>query len=167
METEIYYFTGTGNSLAAAKTIAEKNGRRFDPHPFPEIPRRHGALAQGAIGVVFPVYYAGPPAAVHDFLGKIEFRGRPYVFAVAHLRRLRRAFLPYFKEDHAGPGIRTLDACFGIHMPQNAFKKPGEKPDKLLARAQKKAEAAAEAVLRQKKGVHNDEPGAGADDEGF
>lgn len=154
LETEIYYFTGTGNTLAAAKILAEKTGGKLIPIAslmgLPSVKNRADAA-----GVVYPVYYAGPPAVVKEFLAKIKPEGDPYMFAVATFGGSAGLSFKILKETAWKNGFE-LDACFGIHMPQNAFKKPFEKPDKVLARAGKRAEAAAQAVLKRKTGVFAD-----------
>ncbi len=81
MDTRIYYFTGTGNSLWAARRLAEKLG---DTTLTPMV----RALAEGdlspeeeRVGLVFPVYMYRMPHLVNRFVGSLQVR-RP-VFAVA------------------------------------------------------------------------------------
>jgi ferredoxin/flavodoxin len=84
--TELYYFTGTGNSLAVARDIAENvNGQLISITPMmeKEIIKPHA----DAIGIVFPVYYAsnlcsGIPSVVERFLNKLDINDSQYIFAV-------------------------------------------------------------------------------------
>ena len=73
----ILYFTGTGNSLAAAKAIGGE---------LISIPQAVRAgrfeFADNAIGVVFPTYCYAPPRMVRDFVGRAVLRA-DYRFAVA------------------------------------------------------------------------------------
>ncbi|MBN2352332.1 MAG: EFR1 family ferrodoxin [Spirochaetales bacterium] len=83
MSIEIYYFTGTGNSLRAARGIASSlAGARLIPMA--------GALGAGpvktrgeAIGLVFPVHGMTVPRIVVDFLKLVDCRASSYFFAVA------------------------------------------------------------------------------------
>lgn len=85
----IFYFSGTGNSLQAAKNIAEYNGDTLI-----SISERLKSTEQlfnyrlgdgEAIGFVFPIYAWGPPMMVLDFIEKLKFENynNHYVFAVA------------------------------------------------------------------------------------
>lgn len=79
----ILYFTATGNSLDAARTIARVTGDRLV-----SIAKRCKAgdftldVAQGEdLGIVFPVYRWSTPRIVDEFLRKARFKtddGRPY-----------------------------------------------------------------------------------------
>ncbi len=154
METEIYYFTGTGNTLAAAKILAERTGGKLIP--IASLKDEPSVVSEAdAVGVLYPVYYVGPPAIVKEFFGKLEPGRGAYVFAAATFGGSAGLSFKILKETARENGYE-IDACFGIHMPQNAFKKPFEKPDKVLARAEKRTEAAAQAFLKRKKGVMSD-----------
>lgn len=82
MERIIYYFTGTGNSLRAARVIAEEiGGARLvsmgsDPEDFP---------AEGAdvIGFVCPVYEWDVPKAVKSFIRRLAVNPQAYTFMAA------------------------------------------------------------------------------------
>ncbi|OHD53607.1 MAG: hypothetical protein A2Y33_06710 [Spirochaetes bacterium GWF1_51_8] len=85
MKTEIYYFSGTGTSLAAAREIA----RGLDAEIFP-IPKlmKNGPIEpiSETVGLVFPVFFStnesGIPFIVQDFIRKLKnIRGK-YIFAV-------------------------------------------------------------------------------------
>lgn len=68
----IYYFTGTGNSRAAASALAKSlyDNLLFIPHvnPFQETPDGE------SIGFVFPVYSWGVPPLVIDFIDRLGER---------------------------------------------------------------------------------------------
>lgn len=82
MKAKVYYFTGTGNSLMAAKTIAEGIGASVEP-----IAKYQDTssvkITEDVVGIVFPVYLAllyGVPEIVRNFLHKLEYNKSTYVF---------------------------------------------------------------------------------------
>ncbi len=83
MSTEIYYFSGTGNSLAVARDIARKTNGKLIPIPSIMDKERIKTDAD-VIGIVFPVYYepyGGVPLIVRRFVRKLEGIGSKYIFA--------------------------------------------------------------------------------------
>jgi ferredoxin len=86
MNPQIYYFTGTGNSLFIANQIAENiDGKLISIASV--VRREHITTNAQIIGIVFPVYYAsnlssGIPLIVERFLYKLEGIGSKYIFAV-------------------------------------------------------------------------------------
>ncbi|OPL18443.1 MAG: hypothetical protein AVO35_03690 [Candidatus Aegiribacteria sp. MLS_C] len=81
MSTEVYWFSGTGNSLHAARRIAEGLG---DSELVPIAGSVGGVEAlPERLGLVFPVYAWGPPSIVADFIEEMPAGSPEYVFAVA------------------------------------------------------------------------------------
>ena len=82
MKNIIYYFSGTGNSLRAAETIAEKIGGavlysvRCDPK---EVPARDADM----IGFVCPVYEWDIPGSFKSFIKELDINTDAYIFMVA------------------------------------------------------------------------------------
>ena len=83
VKSVIYYFTGTGNTLAVARDLATELGdARF-------IPLRQAMTPGGIIieadvvGIAFPVYFLDLPEIVKDFVQQIRFTGSPYIFGIA------------------------------------------------------------------------------------
>ncbi len=124
MNATIYYFTGTGNSLAVARGIAER--LHGDLIPIASVIDRETIESDAdVIGITFPVYYADLPNIVQRFAGKLGNTEGKYIFAVCNYG------------GGAGDSFKTLarilesrgkklSAGFGVHMPQNAFHKPWE-----------------------------------------
>jgi ferredoxin len=83
MKTVIYYFTGTGNTLAAARLLAAELGNTK------LIPLRqaihYGAVAPkaDAIGIAFPVHFLSMPEIVRKFVFGILFPDDPFIFGLA------------------------------------------------------------------------------------
>ena len=63
----IVYFTGTGNSLAAARRLADRTGDRAVPL---RAVRPEGLAAERRLGIVFPVYCFDAPPPVREFLAR-------------------------------------------------------------------------------------------------
>lgn len=82
MNTKIFYFSATGNSLAFAKKLAG----RLDSTCFVSIPTVIGEKqvpGEAKIGFIFPVYGWGMPRIVEDFINDLQIKRGTYVFAVA------------------------------------------------------------------------------------
>ncbi len=83
MSTEIYYFSGTGNSLFVAKELAK---RLPDANlvPIASLIDTPEVKASGSkVGIVFPVHALTIPIAVSRFIKKADFSSAGYIFAVA------------------------------------------------------------------------------------
>jgi ferredoxin len=80
--SRIFWFSGTGNSLYAAKRLSAKLG------DLPLAQMVDGATSgsvggEGArVGFVFPSYYGNLPRAVRAFVNKIDIRPGTYLFAI-------------------------------------------------------------------------------------
>ena len=83
MKTKIYYFTGTGNSLAAAKKIASSL-EDCDLVPISSMMETPGDIVPSAdrVGIVCPVYFAGLPAMVALFAARLDLSKVHYTFSV-------------------------------------------------------------------------------------
>jgi ferredoxin len=82
--TEIYYFSGTGNSLAVARDLAARLGATLSQAtaPAPAVPCV-GAAGANCIGFVFPVYDFKPPPLVEALAARLAREGGDrYFFAV-------------------------------------------------------------------------------------
>ena len=71
---KIFYFSGTGNTLAAAKQIAAMLGENVEMVPIASLARGNTVDFGDAetIGIFFPVYCFGIPALVQNFLERIK-----------------------------------------------------------------------------------------------
>ena len=81
MKAAVYYFTGTGNSLAVARDIAKSLEGELISIPSviqQELVRTDAEV----IGVVFPVYIWGMPLIVERFIKKLANLQDKYVFAI-------------------------------------------------------------------------------------
>lgn len=131
-KTEIYYFSGTGNSLVVARDIAEKMEGNLISIPSMMDKERITTDAD-IIGIVFPVYYLGTvniPLVVQQFVRKMDDISTKYIFAVCTYGGGSGSTLTVLDKLIQERGGRIASG-FGVQMPQNAFRKPFENKTKL------------------------------------
>jgi ferredoxin len=77
----IFYFSGTGNSLVAARTIA----KALDGAELAAVADHFGADLSGyeRIGFVYPIYFGGVPLVVKNFVESLDIPANTYLFAIA------------------------------------------------------------------------------------
>jgi len=115
MSTELYYFSGTGNSFYVAK---ELHKRIPDASLIPIVSLLHQDVIQThgqSVGIVFPVHALTIPIAVKRFLKKTDMKSAEYVFAVA--TRLGIIFSSFHRmEKLLKRKNKRLDAHFILNM---------------------------------------------------
>ena len=83
MSTEIYYFSGTGNSLYVARELQK---RIPDSSLMPIVSLLHNDVIctnGDSVGIVFPVHALTISIAVKKFLRKADMKSADYIFAIA------------------------------------------------------------------------------------
>ncbi len=120
MEAEIFYFSGTGNSLVIARDIAIRLDAREIPIAslIDKVTVRSDA---DAVGIVFPVHNVvngGVPAIVRRFVAALQTRDDAYIFAVCSCGAGSGDALPHIAEILQTTG-RKLAAGFTVKMPFN------------------------------------------------
>ena len=120
MKTTIYYFSGTGNSLSAARKIASLLGDS-DLIPIASLMNQSGAVIapEGRIGIICPVYDMGVPVLVTEFLSRLRVHQGAYVFALITLGGTGAAALKMINTGLLQHSGRGLDAGFLVKMPGN------------------------------------------------
>jgi ferredoxin len=84
MKTEIYYFTGTGNSLYVAQELNKALVHSGDLHPVARYQNDEAVYSDAEmVGFVFPVYMGSVPWIVAEFIKKLRLEKPSYIFAVA------------------------------------------------------------------------------------
>lgn len=119
MYTEIYYFTGTGNSLAVARDIAKKTNGKLIPIPT-VMDKKTVKTDADVIGIVFPTYYepyGGVPLIVRRFVSKLDGIESKYIFAICTYGSASVKALNCLKELLQSRG--RLSAGFTVNMPNN------------------------------------------------
>jgi ferredoxin/uncharacterized protein YxjI len=120
----IFYFSGTGNSLQAAKSIADDNGEKLI-----SISKEMNSVDGNfeytledneTIGLVFPIYAWAPPKMVLQFIERVKFNNYKdnYTFSVAtcgeNIGNTMKLLGNYLKKK----GME-LNSGFSIKMPNN------------------------------------------------
>jgi len=121
MKSIIYYFTGTGNSLAVARQIAAILGDcgLVPIASLKDIPKDIVPQAE-RIGIICPVYFAGLPAAVASFAGRLDTSHVSQVFSVVTFGGAgESSTLEQLDRILKGRSGRGLDCGFAVKMPGN------------------------------------------------
>ena len=161
MPTILYYFTGTGNSLAVARQLAaELKETELVPIPKAMNSGKHLRAPRGAVGIIFPVYVMGLPKIVARFAEQIDLSDAEYIFCICTLAESGMTGAFSELEKILRRKQKTLDAAFGILMPQNYVfgpEGPGTAAQQELFRkaSQKVMEIAA--AVRERKMVRDKE----------
>lgn len=118
MGTEIYYFSGSGNSLHVARELQK---RIPDAKLIPIVSLLNNEnIKTGAdtVGLIFPIHLAMIPRPVMEFLPKLDLNSAEYIFAaVTRIGTRHRAFKDLEKIlKKKGKG---LDAFFNLNMASN------------------------------------------------
>lgn len=153
MKTMIFYFTGTGNSLAVAKQLCSLLGD-CEFVPITSIAGTTDKIAPAAdrVGIVTPVYFLGLPSIVSVQSTRLDLSKVQYVFAVATMggsggSTTLRQLDTILRE---GPGNRGLDAGFSVKMPGNyilMYDSPsGKEQEEMLAAANRNIREIADKV---------------------
>jgi ferredoxin len=114
---EIYYFSGTGNSLVVARDIAARLGGRAISIPS-VMDRVTVQVDADVLGIVCPTYYMRMPRIVERFIGKLIGLESSQVFVVATVGGVAGGVLDRFSEAVSGRG-GSLGAGFVVRMPAN------------------------------------------------
>ncbi len=117
-KTVIYYFSGTGNSLHAAREL-QKRIPGTELVPIVSLLNRDAVEAQGEIvGFVFPIYMTAIPKPVKDFIKKLELKPTQYTFAIATRIGITHSAFRTIDKILRKKGKR-LDSCFTLNMASN------------------------------------------------
>ena len=114
-QTTIYYFTGTGNSLAVARAIAAGlGGATLVPIASLDQTARI-AVPTARVGIVSPVYFYTLPLIVREFLARLDLSKVRYAFLVLTMGGFPGLAVEHAEELLSKAG-RRLDGAFPIRM---------------------------------------------------
>lgn len=145
----IFYFSGTGNSFAAARQIAQGLGDTELKSITKAIQESGLQLNYERIGFVFPNYYSHMPGIVKRFIEKSSYENTGYIFGVVTMGGFSELALDQLKE-LISQRKGFLNAGFKVSMPGNYILKYGAFGPKLqrfiLRRAERKINKIIETV---------------------
>ena len=118
MSTEIYYFSGTGNSLHVAREL-QKRIPETNLIPMVSLLNKDVIETNGeTVGFVFPIHFSAIPVPVKQFIKKLDLRSAKYVFATAtRIGTPHSAFVDI--EKMLKKKGRSLDSHFTLNMASN------------------------------------------------
>ena len=118
MSTEIYYFSGTGNSLHVAQEL-QKRLPESDLVPIARFLHKDTLKTTAdTVGFVFPNFCLTLPIPLHDFLESVDVASARYLFALCTRGGTPSDAFDYINEFLKRQG-RRLDAQLNITMPWN------------------------------------------------
>ncbi len=118
MTNIIFYHSGTGNSLHAAKRAAEALGGAELIHMGRRREEGYRSLDLDAVGFVFPVYAWGPPFAVEKFLKNLDIAKPNYTFTILTHGGWPGDTLPMWDDLLSAKGFRN-DAGWALRSVEN------------------------------------------------
>lgn len=157
MKSVIYWFSGTGNSLAIADELAKALGDTT-LIPIAKIINQNMQPFE-QVGIIFPVYCFGLPLIVRRFLRQAPLVKAKYIYTIANMAgmagNVHREARNLLAKQNAG-----LSAGWSIIMPTNypvlSSPPPREKQERIFAKAEERIKEIAHCVSRGKTGIFED-----------
>jgi ferredoxin len=160
MNTTLYYFTGTGNSLQIARYL-QKELENCKLIPIAkEIHEKQPSSTTEKVGFVFPLHYYGLPKILYDFVSKIRLDSANYIFAVV-TRAGDVDGVPFILLEKLLKKVsKNLSAGFFVMMPDNFILHPSavseEVNNEFLKKSKTKAKEISDFVKEKKKNLEID-----------
>lgn len=157
MRTTVYWFSATGNSLAAARQLAQELG---ETDLVPVTQALNKTLSpDDRVGFVFPVYAFGMPRIMHEFARKVPVKPDAYVFAVVTMGGAAGGPHAQLRGILRERGA-DLAAGWSVVMPGNYTPlygaPPGEKQLRMFAKAKDKLSQIAADIRNGVRGRYED-----------
>ena len=154
MNTELYYFSGTGNSLVVARDIAKKIDGKLISIPV-VMDKETIKTDADVLGIVTPTYYMRVPGIVERFIGKLTNLESKYVFTIVTVGGIAGGILDRLSEAISLRG-GSLAAGFVVRMPANYIHAADAPPlflqKNMFGKWEKKADKIADYVLKRMSG---------------
>lgn len=122
MDTLIYYFSATGNSLNVARDLAKAVGNTQILSIPNFVDRETVEVSSKRVGLVFPVYAWGMPRIVAEFIEKLKADKATYIFAVATCVAIQGNTLVALQNALRRKG-GDLGAGFAVKAPRSSLMK--------------------------------------------
>jgi ferredoxin len=153
VSTELYYFSGTGNSLAVARDIAGKTGATLVS--IPAVMDRDSIKTDAEVlGIVSPAYMR-MPRIVEAFVGKLTSLESKYIFGIVTVGGVAGGVLARLSEAVSLRG-GSLAAGFVVRMPANYIHDADALPlflqKRILRNWERRADKIADCVVNRKSG---------------
>lgn len=158
MEHIVYYFSGTGNSLAVAKNLesigAQVRSIATEYQRMLSDGKTNILCSAEKVGFVVPTYYLGLPEIVHCFMEALQLKNTKYVYLVATMGwSIKGGVIQQMKKYLTAKNSRLDMGCY-IQMPMNdiTMVKPDspQRQEKLLKKAEGKIRKVVSAVSAEK-----------------
>lgn len=114
MKTTIFYFTGTGSSLATAKSVAQGLGDS-SIRSISSYSESSPIDVTEQIGFVFPNYYATLPEPVKRFIQRIDFSPVKHIFAIVNVGGNEGMALKHLKRELGKKGASLSYSAALVH----------------------------------------------------
>jgi len=153
MKTDIYFYSGTGNSLWTARRLAENLGGA-SLHPVSHIAADVLHTPGETVGFVFPVHIWGVPRKIIRFIDILAVNTSKYYFAVAVNAGQVAATLLQLENLMKSKGL-ILSAGYDLVMPSNYIPWGGPGPEekwrKKIEQAEEKLKLIVSEVAQKKR----------------
>lgn len=142
MQTALYYFSGTGNSLSVARTIKSHiDGSELIPI-ISSLKQKPVKLTVQRIGIIFPIHFMTVPRIVCEFLSEAKFYNPEYIFVVVTGANPKLGNTLSLVEKYLNKANVTLNSGFFVpmvaaHFPYLKLSK-AKQPNQLNEEAQTK-----------------------------
>ncbi|MGC4118349.1 MAG: EFR1 family ferrodoxin [Myxococcales bacterium] len=124
--TTLFYFSGTGNSLAFACRLAERSDGVLVP--MTRALTGNAGPVSNRIGLVFPTFAYGLPRTVKDFVARVVLPAGAYILGVASCCGIPGGVLHHLDRALRARG-HQLDAGFAVCDPRSSLTEdPAESP---------------------------------------
>ena len=114
---DIYYFSGTGNSLQIAHELREKLSEIHLIPIISELNKEEISINSTEMGIIFPIHAFTIPMVVEEFLLKADFKNADFLFAISNRICSSRVFHKINKI--LKKKGKKLTAEFAVETPQN------------------------------------------------
>lgn len=156
MQFEIYFFSGTGNSLTVAKDIASKIDSKLIAIKDVVDKKVINSEVEG-IGIIFPTYYMSMPRIVERFINKLDSIENKYIFAIITVGGIAGDIVSKLEQ-----AIRhkkgKLSSSFIIRMPANYIYRSNALPiflqKRMFKKWNKKIDKIMDCINNQKYDIH-------------
>ena len=157
----IFYFSGSGNSYATAKKIADATNDTLVNIADAMYQKQFAYTLQTneKLGFVFPVYAWAPPKIVEQFIQSLElyYHKQTYIYAVCTCGQSAGETMQIFAADLQANGLK-LDSGFSVVMPDNyavLFKAPSlQEQKRILAQADTVTDLIIRSILLERRNFY-------------